>query len=76
MKSMKSHEIIRKHMKSMKIYEIAASWDRAKVSIGAGPRCNRGQLVLKHPTPEIHGIHENTMKSMKSHEIGKNNRNQ
>ena len=52
MKSMKS-------MKIMKIDEIAASQDRAKVSIGAGPRPHRLQQAAKL----------RPLKSVKSHEI-------
>ena len=79
---MKSHGIIRKHMKSMKIMkidEIAASWDRAKVSIGAGPRCHRRPQAATRcqtsdpgtpaKTTEIHEIHEISWNHMKSHEI-------
>ena len=54
-------------MKSMKIDEIAASWDRAKVSIGAtgrtlgfptGRQTFSGEMKLKllFPEPEIHEI--------------------
>ena len=39
-KSVKMHE---NHAKSMQIYEIAASWDRVKVSSGA----TGGQLEMK-----------------------------
>ena len=63
---MKSHGIIRKHMKSikiMKIDEIAASWDRAKVSIGARPRPHRAQQVanIRPLSVKSHEIHENRL---------------
>ncbi len=49
----------------MKIDEIAASWDRVKVSIGAGPRW---QTVVT-PDLEIYGNPQNPWKSMEIHEI-------
>ena len=57
----------------MKIDEITASWDRVKVSLRAGLRFSRLQLVSRPPPPEIPWksmqSHENQMKSMKIDEI-------
>ena len=73
---MKSSENLWKSWKSMKIDEIAASWDRAKVSIGAGPRQQTSPSVSKPRTLEIHKIswnllktYENQWKLMKIDEI-------
>jgi hypothetical protein len=45
LKSTKSNKIMWKPQKSMKIDEIAASWDRVKVSKGAGPRCPSHRVI-------------------------------
>ena len=42
-------------MRSMKINEIAVSWDRVTLSLGAAFRPQRPQLISKPPTREIHG---------------------
>ena len=54
-------------MKSMKIDEKTTSWDRAKVSIGAGPRCHKGPQAAKLSVPRIQTSEH--MKSMKIDEI-------
>ena len=57
-------------MKIMKIYEIAASWDRVKVSIGARPRwhsrANLGpvKLMKSHELLTTYESHENEFPSL------------
>ena len=61
-KNIKCYENLRKSWKSMKINEMAASWNRANVSLGAGPRCHRAQQGSK---PRTLGINEMQWKPMK-----------
>ena len=49
----------------MKIDEIAASWDRVKVSLGAAFRLQRD---AKPPTPKMHGNQRNLSKCREIHE--------
>ena len=58
---MKPYEIPRKHMKSMKIDEIAASRDRAKVSLGAAFHFDS----LTNSSPETYGSPKKHLQSMK-----------
>ena len=53
-------------MKIMKIYEIAASWDRVKVSIGAGPRQQTLPSSSKPRTPEINAKQLKSIKNVKT----------
>ena len=56
-------------MKIMKIDEIAASYDRAKVSIGAGPRWHSGPQVADLRPSKFMKTYEILRKHMKSMKI-------
>ena len=58
---MEWHENSWKSWKSEKINKIAASWNRAKVSLGAGPRCHRGpQVANQQPASPAHRVIESS----------------
>ena len=58
MKSMGSHEMLGKQMESLEIDKLTTSWDRAKVSRGAGTQMVQARFPNIRP-----------LKAMKSHEI-------
>ena len=64
---MKCYESLWKSCKSIKINEIATSWNRAKVSWGAGPRCHNAPQGSKPRTLGIHEISWNAMKTFENH---------
>jgi hypothetical protein len=51
----------------MKINEIATSWNQAKVTLGARPRCHRAPQAFKPRTLGIHEILCNDMKAYENH---------
>ena len=71
---MKPREIARKQMTSCKIYERAASWHRAKASLGAGPRLHQlanPRHLKSSKCNERHGkkTQETLMKTINTDEI-------
>ena len=55
-------------MKIMKINKIAASWNRAKVSLGAGPRPDPVATGLQPRNLGIHEISRNPLKTYENYE--------
>ena len=51
----------------MKIDEKAASWNRVKLSLGASLDLQKPFQAVEPPTPEIHEILWNLMKSLEIH---------
>ena len=65
LKCMKSHQMQTKHMKSMKIHDMATSWDRANVLRMIGLRLPRLSNLRHLNFMESHGTIRQQMKSTK-----------